>query len=373
MLYLTLFFTVCYSLFIGLIVTGINKLRKNEISSHYRTVSVIISARNEEQNIAECISTVKKSTYPPDKWELIVVDDRSEDATYKIAESFMENMPNLRLLKIETVPGNVSPKKNALETAIRTARGEIILTTDADTRPQEEWISGMAGSFDTETALVIGLSPLIPGKKNLLSSFQFIGSITLGGLAAGSAKLGFPLTCTARNMAYKKNIFDKIGGFGEFKSYISGDDDLLMHRIKRKTNGRIKFASSKNSVVDASPAESIKDFISSRTRHSSKFRVYPLYVKFISGFLYIFNILIISVLINFAIYRSHIWLIAAIAGTKFLADYTITHTTRRKFGISAKTAYFPIVFLLHPIYVAVLGLLGLRGKFNWKNKNHNRK
>ena len=70
---------------------------------------------------------------------------------------------------------------------------------------------------------------------------------------------------------------------------------------------------------------------------------------------------------------SHIWLIAAIVGMKFLADYTITHTTRRKFGVSEKAAHFPVVFLLHPIYVAVLGLLGLRGKFKWKNKTYNRK
>jgi len=171
---------------------GLKRLKKGNNDKHY-SVSVIIPARNEEKNIVRFLNSMKNIDYPSDRWELIVVDDRSEDSTFRLAESFKPEIPNLHIIRIEKKDINISPKKNAVERAIQNSNGEIILTTDADCRPKKEWISEIVSYFDNETAMVAGFSPLIDSenKDNLLTSFQFIESISLGGLSAEGDKAGF--------------------------------------------------------------------------------------------------------------------------------------------------------------------------------------
>jgi len=362
-----LFYSLIYSIFLLLLRIGLKRLKEGNNNQYY-SVSVIIAARNEEKNIVRFLNSMKNIDYPSDRWELIVVDDRSEDSTFRLAESFKPEIPNLNIIRIEKKDINISPKKNALEAAIRNSNGEIILTTDADCRPKKEWISEIVSHFDKETAMVAGFSPLIDNenKDNLLSSFQFIESISLGGLSASAIGLGFPLTCSGRNLAYKREIFNNIGGFGRFKTYISGDDDLLMHLIRKKTKLKIKYA--QKSIVPSIPAENFKDFINNRLRHASKFIPYPLDVKIISAFFYLFNLTIILSFLCIFLMPIYLWIFIISLLIKYFSDYSFIKKAKKKFGIKEPTQKFTVVFLLHPFYITIFGLLGLRGKFKWKNK-----
>ena len=129
------------------------RLKPGENSELYK-VSIIIPARNEEENIVSCLDSIKDISYPADKWELIVVDDRSEDATFRIAKAYEDKIQNFKVLRIKYKAP--SPKKYAIETAIKEASGDIIFTTDADCMPQKEWISEMVKYFNPGTAMVIG-------------------------------------------------------------------------------------------------------------------------------------------------------------------------------------------------------------------------
>ncbi|MFC1562462.1 glycosyltransferase [candidate division KSB1 bacterium] len=369
-------------------IIGLKRLRKGNNKEKF-SVSVIIPARNEALNIVDCLNSIKDIDYPTDKWEVIVVDDCSEDSTFKFAELFEEKIPNLKIIRITSESKDTAPKKHAIKTAIREAGGEIILTTDADCRPEKEWISEIVSYYDKNTAMVVGMSPLIDNrnKDNILRSFQFIESVSLGGLSAGSINLGFPLTCSARNLSYRKEVFEKIGGFGEYKSYISGDDDLLMHQIRKKTNGKIKYASTKGSVVPSIPAQSFKKFMNSRLRHASKTVLCPLHVKIASLFLYLFNLIIsiillpliiLSILYKFfpSLPLSHphfmmfsicflIFLFAV-----YISDFMFLMTIKNKFEIKKPLKNFGKVLFIHPFYITFFGLLGLRGKFKWKGKSY---
>ena len=365
--YVLLFYSLIYSIFLFLLRIGLKRLKEGNNDKYY-SVSVIIAARNEEKNIVRFLNSMKNIDYPPDRWELIVVDDRSEDSTFRLAESFKPDIPNLHIIRIEKEDINISPKKNAVERAIRHSTGEIIMTTDADCIPEKKWISEIVSYFDKETAMVVGFSPLIDNenKDNLLTSFQFIESISLGGLAASAIGLKFPLTCFGRNLAYKREIFNNIGGFGRFKIYISGDDDLLMHLIRKKTKLKIKYA--QKSIVPSIPAENFKDFVNNRLRHASKFTVYPLDVKIISAFFYLFNLTIILSFLSIFFMPSYLWIFIISLSIKYFSDYSFIKKAKKKFGIKEPIKKFTVVFFLHPFYITILGLLGLRRKFKWKDK-----
>ncbi len=388
LLFLSIFLSFFYLIFIFILTTGLKRLSKGNNKDKH-SVSVIIPARNEAINIVDCLNSIKNIDYPADKWEVIVVDDRSEDSTFMFAELFKEKIPNLKVIRITSENKETAPKKYAIETAIREAAGDIILTTDADCRPGKEWVSEIVSYFDEDTAMVAGLSPLIDSKNkdSLLNSFQFVESISLGGLSAASISLGFPLTCTARNLAYKKEVFEKIGGYGEYRYYLSGDDDLLMHRIRKKTDGKIKYAATKGSVVPSAPAKSFKEFAYSRLRHSSKAALYPLYVKIVSLFLYLFNLsisvifvplIILSILSKFftSLSFSHsnfiIFIICCIIlyFTIYISDFIFLMKIKNKFGIIKPLKDFSKIFFIHPFYVVIFGFLGLIVKFKWKGETY---
>ena len=370
--YIFLFYSIIYSIFIFLLRIGLKRLREGNNNKYY-SVSVLIPARNEEKKIARILNAMKYIDYPSDRWELIVVDDRSEDFTFKVAESFKSEIPNLHIIRIEKEDINLSPKKHAIERAICHSTGEIILTTDADCRPKKGWISEIVSYFDKETAMVAGFSPVIDDKNkdNLLTSFQFIESISLGGLAAGAIGIGYPLTCTGRNLAYRREIFNNIGGFGGFKKYISGDDDLLMHLIRKKTKLIIKYA--QKPIVTSMPAENFKDFLNNRLRHASKFIPYPFNVKIISAFFYLFNLIIILSFLSILLMPSYLWIFIVSLLIKYFTDYSFVKKTKKRFGIKEPIKKFTLVFLLHPFYITIFGFLGLRGKFKWKDKTYKAK
>ena len=358
-----LIFSLFYLVFVFSLISGINRLKAGENSEFYK-VSIIIPARNEEKNIANCLDSIVDIGYPADKWEVIVVDDRSGDGTFRIAKSYEDKILNYKVLRIKDK--TPSPKKHALETAFKEASGDIIFTTDADCTVQKEWISEMVNYFNAGTGMVIGFSPLLPRNSSLLSSFQYIDSISLGGLAAGGVGLGFPLTCTGRNLAFRKEIFNEIGGYGEFRSYISGDDDLLMHVMGRRSKLKIAYASAHKSVVGSLPGEKFGNFINSRLRHASKFSFYPFYVKLVSVFLYLYNLLVLAAIAGIFFVSIKVWIVIISLLIKYISDYSLIRNTRIKFGIRENRRYFPLIFLLHSIYIVFFGLLGLRKKFEWK-------
>ena len=157
---------------------------------HSTFITVIIVARNEEKNIGSCIESIIKQTYPENLFELIIVDDHSSDLTAVIANSFEKN--NISVINLKDFTGNEnlnSYKKKAVETAIGLAKGNLIVTTDADCIVQPEWLQTIASYYEEFSpvfiaAPVVYTNPL-PGDsffKKLLKIFQSLDFITLQGI-----------------------------------------------------------------------------------------------------------------------------------------------------------------------------------------------
>jgi cellulose synthase/poly-beta-1,6-N-acetylglucosamine synthase-like glycosyltransferase len=233
-------------------------------------VSVIIPARNEEACIAACVHSVLAQNYPSDKWEVIVVNDHSDDQTLAILSRI--SAPNFRYTSIQTT-GN-SQKKKALAEGISLAKGEIILQTDADCLHSPQWISAMMGFFDAETAMVSGpvmLSYQAGGFFEKVQALEFLGLNVLGG---GSIARQKPNMCNGANLAYRKAIYKEVNGFEGVESVASGDDELLMQKIAGLSKYSIRYAYAPHAIVHTPALAELRLFFTQRLRWVSKSRNY---------------------------------------------------------------------------------------------------
>ncbi|NOZ61839.1 MAG: glycosyltransferase [Calditrichaeota bacterium] len=368
-----LLLTIGYiSLIIALIV-GLYQLRDGKNKQKY-FVSVIVAAHNEAENISRCLSSLLRQTYPQELYEIIVIDDRSNDGTIDVVKKYQTEHKNIRSLRIERATGKMAPKKFALSRGIANASGEIILTTDADTIPVATWVETMVRHFEPSVGLVAGFSPLdLAEKDNFISRFIALDSLSLAAVAAGSTGLGNSLTCNGRNLGYRKKAFDEVGGFQKIAQFISGDDDLLLHLIKEETDWEIRYAFDRGSLVHARQPKNFSEFANQRIRHASKGKHYsPKMVLLLSG-IYFYNLLLIGYFFGslFAPKFIFLWLTSFMA--KGIADFLLMNRFAMQYRLSHFLTSFPWAAFLHPIYVTIFGLWGQFGKFKWKGKTYNAK
>lgn len=221
--------------FINLIIFTIGasqkfpKLKYEQLPS----ATIIVAARNEEDNILQCIQSLDKLEYPDNKLEIILVNDHSTDATERIIKEFIEEKPKFKLFVPEKILGNLKGKANALANALKIAKGEIILTTDADCIVNPKWALTMVSYFQTNVAFVGGFTT--QEDKTAFQGMQAIDFIFLLTVASGALNLGKPLAAIGNNMAYRKSVYDEIGGYENLPFSITEDFRLLrsIHDLKK--------------------------------------------------------------------------------------------------------------------------------------------
>ncbi|MFC1726339.1 glycosyltransferase [candidate division KSB1 bacterium] len=362
--FLVIFILYCFSLI--LINLGLFRLKK-PVFKEDRGVTVIVPARNEEKNISECLECLLNQDYDQKKLEIIVIDDRSTDRTGEIIDGFVKKHDIFKKIKIEDVPDGISPKKNAVQNGVEKAEFDLILLTDADCRPHEKWVKTMQSCYEKNTGVVFGYSPLIYKKSNFIfKKFLYTDALSLAVISAGSSKIGMPLTCSGRNLSYRKEAFTETGGFGESAFILSGDDDLLMHRIKKKTKWEIKYSTFKDSINPSHVDLDFSSFINQRMRHSSKFKYHPFYVKLFSAVVFLLNLFILLFPLTFFVSQQYLDYYMAVLVLKFIGEYMLLNYGRNKLNAGFDPSGFIVTFILHPFYVVILALMGLTGKYKWK-------
>lgn len=331
-------------------------------------VSVVIAARNEAYSISSCLEALRQQDYPSGQFEVIVIDDRSEDGTGEIVQRVQSRMPQLRLLRVDSVPTDFAPKKYALQEGIRYAQGTLILCTDADCRPRRQWIRRMVAAFEAPVGMVMGYSPIQPTQSfSFFQQFAALEGLALGALAWASTAMGYPLTAAGRSLAYRKETFEEVGGFSKIARFVSGDDDLLMHQIK-KTKWTFAFCPHPEAQVDTAPPDSLRKLIQQKIRHASKTRYYSGKMIFILMCLYMFNAALALMPLLLILTPAKWPWIAVLWGIKITADGSFLIAAAARFRQMKLMRWYLPVALLHPLYVMILGLLGLFAKFEWKNQ-----
>jgi cellulose synthase/poly-beta-1,6-N-acetylglucosamine synthase-like glycosyltransferase len=333
-------------------------------------ISIVVSMHNEQDNARACIEKLLHQNYPDSLLEIIVVDDRSTDDTGKIIKKMASKNNFLYLIEILDTKDSFAPKKFAIDQAVKKAKGEIIVLTDADGRPGSEWLNSIVALFGIKTGMVIGYAPYStsPPYNNLVYRLLALEYLSHAAIAFASTGLGYPLTCVGTNMAYRKEVYAQLNGFGDFRHIHTGDDDLFLQRVREETDWEIIYNNQPEGHVFNDPPDHIHKFFHQRLRYASKGFIYPKRITISLLALYLFNVLIFVSPLTFFYGWLYLFpsilvlLLKAWGDWQFLKRASIIlHDTR-----NLKT--FPLAFILHIPYVLLFGLLAQFKQFKWGNR-----
>lgn len=366
-LLMTLILSVLYGTFVLTLYLGIRK-PSPPVPSATRCpmVSVIVPARNESKNILACLDALENQSYPQERYEVIVVDDHSRDDTVFKVNQRRERFRALTCLSAPQETEATSPKKAALAKGIRYATGTLILTTDADCRVPPTWIECLAAEFKENTAAVLSWVLVTPGQK-LSSRIEYLDSLSFSIVGAAAAGLGLPILANGANWGYRKDIFYAVKGFGDTAQFASGDDDLLLQKIRKTFKGPIRFLHSPECVVTTHPCSSYREFMQQRRRWASKRSLYPpAYQAFltIAGLFILFFLLapLISWLAGSAIPMAFI-------GIKITLDWVLFARIQKELHAPVFYTSFVLAEWFQPLYLMVLVVTGSK-PFTWKDRRY---
>jgi len=327
-------------------------------------ISVIIPARNEEENIGFLLSALEGQTYPKELFEVIIVDDHSEDRTAEIAKRYS----NVRLIRLQDDVIN-SYKKKAIETGIAAATKELIVTTDADCLPTSGWLQAIAAFKEEKQAVLVAAPVVINCNSSIVQIFQALDFMVLQGITGAVVYKKSLSMCNGANLAYERKSFYEVNGFTGVDHIASGDDMLLMHKISEKYPGNIHYLKSKEAIVNTQPVKNWKAFINQRIRWASKAKQYddkrilPVLVL-----VYLFNlsfpILLIAGFWDWRYWISvlSLWLLKTIVELPFFRSLCFF------FDKPWAIKWFVLFQPLHIFYTIIAGLFGQVGKYEWKGR-----
>lgn len=333
--------------------------------------SVIVPARNEAAHITHCVKCILQQNYPADLFELIVIDDHSEDNTAKLVQALQQVHPNLKLISLQEELGGVylnSYKKKAIEIAIGYATGDWIITTDADCQMGTQWLQHYDAMTQAKNPVFIAAPVDFITDGSTLANFQKIDFMGLQGVTAGAVYAGFHSMCNGANLGYLKTAFHEAGGYIDIDRIASGDDMLLMHKIKKLYPKRMAFLFAQEAIVRTHPMPDWKSFINQRIRWASKADKYTdKSIFYVLAVVYLFNLSLLVMPLISIWQHDLFWLWLSCMLIKSLAEYSFAVHLCQFFGyrISIKLWYFPFQ---HIAYTVIAGWLGKFGTYQWKGR-----
>lgn len=367
------FLLIHYLIFLYRIYSGLNKLNPEKtLQLPDEFVSVLIPFRNEEKNILRVLKSLESQDYPEQKFEVIFINDNSTDNSKNILESHIRKS-NFKVVSVPEAYSKKAHKKRAIKYGIEKAKGEIIVTTDADCVHSSQWLRTLLSFIKDDVGFVSGPVEFING-KNLFEKFQkleFAGLVITG---AGLIGNNTPIICNAANIVYRKKVFDEVGGFAFQMDLSSGDDELLMQKIFHDTNYKIVFALDKNAIVKTEANSSIKEFYNQRKRWASKGLFYKnklLVLKLILIFLFYLSIIVLPIL-GLLVNKLFFTLFIISFLLKIIFEYKILKKGIELLFEKKILNIFLVAELFHIPYIIIAGISGAFGNFNWKGRSLSR-
>ena len=337
-------------------------------NSDIHFVSIVVAARDEEKHIGNCLAALSAQQYPKQKYEIVVVDDRSTDRTSEIVDKWVQQTDKVRLLHVGPEPSPLVGKKRALDLGIRHSRGEIILTTDADCSPKSTWLRGMVAYFEPKVGLVTGYTYTEErGEKvSFPQKLRSLERIAVAAVAAGSIGLGRGLTCTGQNLAYRRQAYLEVGGFSKIGHLRSGDDDLFVQLIDRYTKWEKRYSFSKETHVRSIAPERIEQYVQQEKRRTSKVFLYSPWLITCLISTYGFYVLLLVTLGLSFFFWNQMYIAWIVFGIKTTMELSLLLRISSLLNRKDLLAFFPVAMFLHIPYLIIFGMWGTVGTYRWK-------
>jgi cellulose synthase/poly-beta-1,6-N-acetylglucosamine synthase-like glycosyltransferase len=362
-----------YIILIGFFTVGWFKKRV-EISideTDYPFISVIIPFRNEAPNLPALIQNLKSQDYFDGKFEILFSDDFSDDNSVGIISKEIEHLTDFQIIKPKS--NEKSGKKAAIERALKKAKGDIIVNTDADCIMNPEWLKSIGYKFrDPELQMMLAPVDIDEPGGSIFSGFQSLEFMSLMGSTGGSANMGYPIMANGANMAIRRNCMLDAQGKIKGNKLLSGDDMFLLHAIKKMYPGKIRFLKSRKAIVKTKSSNTLKEFFIQRARWSSKSTAYnDVFTIFTGGVVAAINIFIVLLIPGLLFYPGLLKPLIILWSIKLIVDFPILAGVAEFMGKARLLwLYVPLQFL-YPFYVTASLLLAVFTRTNWKGSVQN--
>jgi len=392
---------VLYVLILAFLFWGSLKIPEfflEEDASEKTNFSIIIPFRNETKHLPELLNTLQKINYPKDSFEVIFVDDESEDGSVEVIMNFIsalqqaqfttpindrtspslsdhtsaplsDRLSGIQFQILKNVRKSNSPKKDAITLGVSKAKYDWIVTTDADCEVPSNWLQAFHSFIIEKQPFLIAAPVGLSNQKSFIGKYQIFDLLSLQTVTMGSFGMNNPLLCNGANLCYKKEVFNSVNGYEGNNHIASGDDIFLLEKVKRKYPNKVQFLKSKEAVVTTKTEYNWMELISQRIRWASKTsKQNNLVSKLIGLAVFLSNILIItggvlSVFNNdFLTYFLVFWML------KLVVDFLFIISIASFFSNKIKFLHFIFSSLFYPIITTIVVFGSLFGTYSWKGR-----
>ncbi|MFD2822880.1 glycosyltransferase [Lacinutrix iliipiscaria] len=362
--------TIIYLFLIGSLALGFDKVKSFYVYDVQATTSfsVIIPFRNEAENLPELLKSLSVIHYPKHLIEVFLVDDASDDESIDIVTQFISKSKiSVHLIKNDRQ--SLSPKKDAITSAIHLASNEWIVTTDADCILPKYWLA----SFDAfiqknNTDLIV--APVTYSKvDSFLKRFQLLDFLSLQGATIGGFGIHRPFLCNGANLAYKTKLFKSVNGFIGNDHIASGDDIFLLEKALKQKSSTVHYLKSEKAIVTTKAEPDVKQLISQRVRWASKTSKYKsLFAKITGLIILMMNASLIVGLTLSSIGIFPIKILLYLFFIKLSIDFLLLFKTARFFNQESYLSSYLFCGLLYPIFCVYIAFISLFSHYKWKGR-----
>ncbi len=330
--------------------------------THLPEVSILIPARNEEENILKCLESILVLDYPKDKLHILIGDDQSSDNTANLVEAFIEKHPHFQLISIQQTLGSAKAKGNVLANLMRLVQTEIVFVTDADIVVNPKWVKRILPKITEDNCAIVSGTTIVKGAK-LFHKWQGLEWYLGTGYIAGFDQLGVPTTAVGNNMAFTKTAYYATGGYENMPFSVT--EDFQMYAAIREKGYRSYNESHADSVNISAAQHYIKAFLHQRKRWLMGARALPWYWLFIFGLQALFYPCLAGMLILHLSLAIKIWVVKIVLQQTFLLTMQIRLKQKIEWVAMLSFEFYSIWSTLAMMLFYLVG-----SKMVWKDRSY---
>lgn len=364
--------SLLYVFLILAFIFGLNKSKvvKNNNAIPKNRFSIVIPFRNEAHNLPDLLQSLSELNYPSELYEILLVNDDSQDSYNPILAAFSKQNPTLNLHLLQNIRKTNSPKKDAINTAINLSNFEWIITSDADCIVPKLWLQLFNQFIENEKPVFISAPVKFSPQNSMLFHFQNLNFISLVGSTIGGFGIHKPFMCNGANLCYRKDAFLELKGFEDNTKIASGDDIFLLEKMLKAYPKKVIFLKSDDAIVETKTENTWKLFINQQIRWASKSAAYKsVFAKYVGIVVFSENLWVLILGIS-AMLFTNFWLPFIIVFTlKNIFDFMLIAQTSAFLKNTKSLKHYLIVSLLYPFFIVFIGCLSVFKNYEWKGRS----
>ncbi|NNC49895.1 MAG: glycosyltransferase [Flaviramulus sp.] len=369
MILISIIITILYLVLIGCFSFGFDKIKNFMLEDLISKTkfSIIIPFRNEAKNLPDLLKSIKSLNYPKHLFEVILVDDMSEDNSVKLIKECKLNMKNISILSNKKQ--TTSPKKECITLGINQAKFEWIITTDADCVLPKYWLDSYDELIQKTNPKCVVAPVSFKETGTFLNRFQILDLLSLQGATIGGFGIKKPFLCNGANLAYTKALFLQVNGFEGNTNIASGDDIFLLEKVLKTHPQELHYLKSEHAIIKTNSQQSWKALTSQRVRWAAKTSSYNNWFGKLTGLIVLLmNAVIITdlLLLIFAVFNFKIWLYILVI--KFSIDFLLIYKSSIFFNQKGVLISFLFAFILYPFFSAYVAVISMFSNYQWKGR-----